>query len=156
MLAECREMLECIMGPAVQVLPYMSNFLLTIPLNFLGLYMSNGLNALNFYLVLFIVNILLVFLSFLTLDVRSCVVKLFIHFFTFNFRTGPITPQGTGFLAVQSVSGATVGLLSRMLITAFHGSLYKIHGFGEEGLHLVKLWYCRNRESGLMLLKDVL
>lgn len=65
--------------------------------------------------------------------------KAFHKVFTFNFRTGPITPQGTGFLAVQSVSGAMVGLLSQMLITAFHGSLYKIYRFGEEGLHLVKL-----------------
>lgn len=97
MLAECQEMLECIMGPAVQVLPYMSNFLLTIPLNFLGLYMSNGLNALNFYLVLFIVNILLVFLSFLTLDVRSCVVKLFIHFLHVIFIQGPSLLRGQDF-----------------------------------------------------------
>lgn len=39
MLAECQEMLPRIMGPALQVLPYMTNFLLTIPLNFLGLNM---------------------------------------------------------------------------------------------------------------------
>lgn len=37
--------------------------------------------------------------------------KTFHNFFKFNFLAGPITPQGTGFLAVQSVSGTTVSLL---------------------------------------------
>lgn len=37
----------------------------------------------------------------------------------FNVLVGPITPQGTGFLAVQSVSGTTVGLLSQEVVYYF-------------------------------------
>lgn len=51
--------------------------------------------------------------------------KTFHNFLKFNFLAGPITPQGTGFLAVQSVSGITVSYC-KMLITAFYGSLDKI------------------------------
>lgn len=38
LLAVCRETLAHIMGPALPMLPYMSN-LLTVPLTFVGLYL---------------------------------------------------------------------------------------------------------------------
>lgn len=39
LLAVCRETLAYVMGPALQMLLNMSNFLLTIPLTFVELYM---------------------------------------------------------------------------------------------------------------------